>query len=302
MEIQNNFCIFVLPKDIFMKVNASKIQLNNDILERGFKWYEKNVSLKNAEKNNQYLVIYWDDLSVEDFEKILPTLDKYHISGYLDTQNIDNKEIIYLMLKHVETPNEEYLWTRVVDSERLISHELYLENTYRENFELWYKVYKKRIVKIKPPESDISVEEIISLMDAKHIPQAKIKEQNRIDRVNNWLDSIIDIDFVKENKEGAEINFMKLEFKNGVKMLQFGFYQSSLKQIPQEEKDSYYVDLSGEKAMILILSKNKISNVIFYPEFQRLLQDNHELPKTDVDYYVVKWFKNKVSDWKEKIQ
>lgn len=283
-----------------MLVDVSKIEITNDILERGRRWHYNNVSLKKAIKEDKYLVLNWDYIDYKEFKKVLPSLDKDIISGYLFDYNIDNKELIFSMLEYIETENEEYLCNSLVDS-RTISNAVYLDNNYRDNFELWYKFcYSKEMDSLLPVRTiNISNEEIVHRMDVLHISKKQQQAINRRNIVFEWLDSIIDFDYDDIVISNTDYRHLDFKFKSGVKCLQFGISNSILEKIPEDKRSNFFIDLKGKKALIFDVSDSTIDYPFFSNEMSDLINSNNNLPKKHIMDYVSKWFKDKQPDWKE---
>lgn len=116
--------------------------LNDDLIERACK--VENVKLSKALNSPKYVVLDWRYYPIDKLKDILPSLDKDIIRDYcLDGKMVNNVEVLFEMFKYVEEEDEGNLWSDLVDNNRFISHEFYISQSYRQNFDIWVKMLHK---------------------------------------------------------------------------------------------------------------------------------------------------------------
>ena len=116
-----------------MLVKLVDVEITKDLIKEGLKWRDRNVALKNAINKKKYTVLDWRDLKDFDFS-LLDEEDLWDFN-YLDINNI---ELVYKFFNFIDQ-DEELLWNFLVD-DHIISHELYMKNTHRENFDILMKM------------------------------------------------------------------------------------------------------------------------------------------------------------------
>jgi hypothetical protein len=283
-----------------MIIDISKEVITNELLQEGQKWFWKDITKKTMKNSTKYLVLNWDNLSVEQFLTVLPNLDENHINNYLNSGGIKDKDILLNMFKHIETENEEYLWNGVVDT-RYISDEVYQKNTYEENFDIWFKMNSDSFEgcpEANPEHSYTSFKKAVEAMDAKSPKQ--LKEEQRRDRVCNWLDSIISISYTLEDFSDVKdyLNdriYVEFLFKKGnfVPSPSLSFFD--LEKLPTHKQAKYSIDLMGKTAFsATIEGKSSFSNASMSREMFRLLQKAN-LPQS-IDKYIKFWVKDRVGE------
>jgi len=127
-----------------MIVKANDIELNNEVLINAMKWSNNRVSIKKVLGNSpKYIIIDWRSVDPFKVKEILPTLDKDICREYIQDvkQTINNTEVLFEFYKHLEYPDQIMLWDSLVDS-HIISNEVYMLNTYKQNFDILMKFTK----------------------------------------------------------------------------------------------------------------------------------------------------------------
>lgn len=122
-----------------MKALFNDIEFNQENLNK----YVKTLMAPNSKKNKlnkpEFLIIDFTNADPSKF--ILEDLDKevlINLLSHITCKEVHVPfEIFAKLFKHIEEPNEEHLWSFLVDE--IISDELYQMNTYDENLELAYR-------------------------------------------------------------------------------------------------------------------------------------------------------------------
>ena len=120
-----------------MLVNVNDIVLSDELLEKHEKTLMVGPSIKTIKKSDKYFLIDWSNVDPSKID--LSTLKKNNVQIIMEEiDKIDNREFFGMVFKYLETPNEEFLWTRLVDW-NLISDSAYQINTYEENLDILFK-------------------------------------------------------------------------------------------------------------------------------------------------------------------
>lgn len=117
---------------------------STETLELSQRWVYNGVNInKVLGSSPKYFMIDWSGVQAEDVN--LNNIDKDVLIDYINGgEQVNNKGVLLKMLKHVELPNEEMLWVRLVD-DHIISHDLFCKNTYEENFNIWWKTIEHNL-------------------------------------------------------------------------------------------------------------------------------------------------------------
>ena len=117
-----------------MLFKYSDVNFNEENKKIILKTIQIDTTVSNKAMRRHFLLIDWRgaDVSTIDF--------KWLVDNDYDEKYINDREVVKAFYRFRETPNEEYLWNKLVEDERVISNELYLKNTYEENLEILCKV------------------------------------------------------------------------------------------------------------------------------------------------------------------
>lgn len=187
-----------------MIINVNDIELTNEILDNSIKWDNNRVSLKKVlGESPKYIILDWRRFDPRNITNILPNLDKEICRNYIQCrkQTINNIEVLFEFYKYLEFPDEFMLWNSLVDS-HIISNELYISNTYRQNFDilmkltefylpLEYEKHKKTITNYSGTMTEL-VEDIgdlyyDSLTDFLNLLSEKLEKDSLKDRERNRI-------------------------------------------------------------------------------------------------------------------
>jgi len=283
-----------------MIIDISKEEITNELLEAGLVWMDKGVSTKTVKNTKKYLCLNWDNLSVESFLEVLPNLNKDHITKYLFSDKITNKDILFNMYKHIELPNEEYLWNDVV-SARYISHEIYQKNTYEENFDIWFKMNSDRLEKMPKYMDGNSYQEYLDGKNNLEIQNPKqTKEAKRRNRVCDWLDSIIDIKYSLEDFSDVKdyLNdrvYVEFSFKKGNFVPSSSLSFVDLEKLPTHKQTKYTIDLMGKTAFSTTIWGNKSFGDYSLTNEMMILLQRENLPQT-IENYIKFWVSDRIGE------
>ena len=131
-------------KIIYMIITLTDwTEVTTDLLIDSQIWSHRGVNLDKVKRGKKYDILDWSELSLEGFN--LSSIDEDVLVDYiLGGESVNNRTILYEMFKSIEMVNEEFLWSSLVDSNHL-SNELYMLNTYEENFNLFFKTVKHHL-------------------------------------------------------------------------------------------------------------------------------------------------------------
>ena len=129
-----------------MKKNFSELdEFNNETLLKAMVWGNRGVALKNAIKKDDYLVIDWKGVKVDEVN--LDNIDIDVLIEYMDGDTlVNNKDVSLKIYKKLCSNNDELLWVLLVDCHRFISDEFFQMNTTDENLEILWKVISTRTI------------------------------------------------------------------------------------------------------------------------------------------------------------
>ena len=121
------------------------LEFNEEILKQYLKTLESPAEHSKKVNSPKYLIIDWKGADLSKFD--INMINKDDICDLLCyPKYINNRELLGMLYKKIELPSQEYLWGRLVDDERFISHEFYLTNTYEENLDIYYNKLIKRVL------------------------------------------------------------------------------------------------------------------------------------------------------------
>lgn len=283
-----------------MIIDISKENITNELLVEGGKCFFTTITPKTMRNSSKYLVLNWDNLSVEQFLEVLPTIDKDHIRNFLFSETVKNKDILFNMFKHIEEPNEEYLWNGVVDA-RYISNEMYLKNTYEENFDIWFKMNEDRFESLPESNPEYSYASFLKAKEEMGNKSPKqLKEEQRRDRVCQFLDENISLDFsldiFKDIKDYiGQIAYVEFKFKHAitvpVKPLDF----SDLERIPEGKKEKYSNVVKDATAFTSVIKGNSSFSDVNQTELLTYFLFKANLPQ-HIDKYVKYWVRERLGE------
>ena len=124
----------------------TEIEFSNKTFEDARKWIDNNATFQKALNGEKYLFIDWRDADIDDVKNKLSLVDKDVINAYIDTDldkmHVNNKEVLFEMIKYCDPKDPPLLWIYLVDNERIMSTKLYESNTDKENFDILMKFTK----------------------------------------------------------------------------------------------------------------------------------------------------------------
>ena len=127
---------------MIIKINDK--ELTNKILIDSMKWSNNKVSIEKVlGESSKYIILDWLEVDSSKIKDILPSLDKDICRKYIQDikQTINNIDVLFEFYKYLEYPDEIMLLDSLVDN-HIISNELYMSNTYRQNFDMLMKFTK----------------------------------------------------------------------------------------------------------------------------------------------------------------
>lgn len=127
----------------FNDIDFSDEQTLETVLTTAYNDYYKGAEKQRKINSPKYFIIDFKDANPDDVD-----FDSVDDETLWDMPYVifNNKEILLKLMKKLETINEGQLWLWLVD-DRIISPELYEKNTYEENFEIMWKLFKPYLPK-----------------------------------------------------------------------------------------------------------------------------------------------------------
>jgi len=127
-----------------MIIKVNDIELTNQVLIDAMKWSNNRSSIEKVlSESPKYTILDWKDVDPLKIKETLPTLDEDICREYIQDvkQTINNTEVLFEFYKHLEYPDQIMLWDALVDN-RIISHDFYMSNTYKQNFDILMRFTK----------------------------------------------------------------------------------------------------------------------------------------------------------------
>ena len=207
-----------------MIIKVNDIELTNEILINAIKWDNNRVCLEKVlGESSKYIILDWRGVDPIIIINILPNLDKEICRSYIQCrkQNINNIAVLFEFYKYLELPDEFMLWDLLVDN-HLISNELYMLNTYKQNFDILMKLtefylpledkvkHKKTITNYSGTMTEL-VEDIgdlyyDSLTDFLNLLSEKLEKDSLKDRERNRIKLSNFLKYASENIKQASSN------------------------------------------------------------------------------------------------
>jgi len=126
-----------------MIVKAIEVEITDELLRLGSLWSDRGIDIKRATNSPKHTVIDWRGLNANDLD--LSKLDEDRLNDYANAvELINNKEVLFKIFNFLDTTmyfNEALLFNELVEC-GVISNELYQLQTYKENFNLYFKTIK----------------------------------------------------------------------------------------------------------------------------------------------------------------